>query len=56
MSSSALVTYTRLSPNCTKPRNHKIDTITIHCTAGQGTAKQILDLPHFVNSGGSACA
>lgn len=48
MSNSPLVTYTRLSPNCTKPRNHKIDTITIHCTAGQGTAKQILDLPRFV--------
>lgn len=47
LSNSPLVTYTRLSPNCTKPRNHKIDTITIHCTAGQGTAKQILDMAHF---------
>jgi hypothetical protein len=37
MSNSALVTYTQLSPNCTKPRNHKIDTITIHCTAGSKT-------------------
>lgn len=34
MSNSPLVTYTRLSPNCTKPRNHKIDTITIHHMAG----------------------
>ena len=34
MSNSPLVTYTRLSPNCNKPRNHVIDTITIHCMAG----------------------
>lgn len=34
MSNSSLVTYTALSPNCTKPRNHAIDTITIHCMAG----------------------
>lgn len=47
MSNSPLITYTRISPNRTSPRNHKIDTISIHCTAGQGTAKQILDLSHF---------
>ena len=47
MSNSSLVTYTRLSPNCNKPRNHAIDTITIHCTAGQGTAQTILSLPSF---------
>lgn len=35
MSNSSLVNYTKLSPNRTSPRNHKIDTITIHCTAGQ---------------------
>lgn len=34
MSNSAMVTYTKLSPNCTKPRNHAIDTITIHHMAG----------------------
>lgn len=34
MSNSPLVSYTLLSPNCNKPRNHKIDTITIHCMAG----------------------
>ena len=34
MSNSSLVTYTRLSPNCNSPRNHAIDTITIHCMAG----------------------
>ncbi len=32
--SSALVAYTKLSPNCSKPRKAKIDTITIHCMAG----------------------
>ena len=47
MSNSPLVTYTRLSPNCNKPRNHAIDTVTIHCTAGQGTAQSILGLPAF---------
>lgn len=34
MSNSSLVTYRRISPNRTSPRNHKIDTITIHCMAG----------------------
>ena len=31
---SHLVTYTKISPNKTSPRNHAIDTITIHCMAG----------------------
>ena len=30
MSNSTLVDYTRISQNRTSPRNHKIDTITIH--------------------------
>lgn len=34
MSNSKLVVYTKLSPNKTSPRNHKIDKITIHHTAG----------------------
>ena len=34
MSNSALVNYTRLSPNCDSPRNHAIDKITIHHMAG----------------------
>lgn len=34
MSNSSLVSYTKLSPNCSKPRTHKIDTITIHHMAG----------------------
>ena len=36
---SKLVTYTKLSPNCTKPRNHEIDTITIHVMAGNITVE-----------------
>ena len=32
---SPLVNYTKISPNKTSPRNHKIDTITIHCVVGQ---------------------
>ncbi len=32
---SSLVSYTRISPNRTKNRNHAIDTITIHCVVGQ---------------------
>lgn len=35
MSNSSLVSYTKISPNKTSPRNHKIDTITIHCYVGQ---------------------
>ena len=34
MSNSKLVSYTKLSPHCTKPRNHAIDKITIHHMAG----------------------
>lgn len=40
MSNSPLVSYTRISPNRTSPRNHKIDTITIHCYVGQVTVEQ----------------
>ena len=34
MSRSELVDYVKISPNSTNPRNHKIDTITIHHMAG----------------------
>ena len=34
MSNSSLVNYIKLSPNKTTGRNHTIDTITIHCMAG----------------------
>lgn len=40
MSNSNLVNYTRLSPNCNKPRNHAIDTITIHHMAGNLSVEQ----------------
>lgn len=49
MSKSSLVSYTKISPNRTSPRKHKIDTVTIHCAVGQFTAKQLLNLSHFVN-------
>ena len=35
MSNSSLVKFTKISPNRTSPRNHAIDTITIHCVVGQ---------------------
>lgn len=35
MGNSPLVNYTKISPNRTSPRNHKIDTITVHCVVGQ---------------------
>ena len=35
MSNSPLVEYTKISPNKTSPRNHAIDTISIHCVVGQ---------------------
>lgn len=45
---SPLVTYKRLSPNHSGLRNHKIDTITIHCMAAPWTAKRCCD--YFANS------
>lgn len=47
MGYSSLATYKKISPNRSTPRNHKIDTITIHCAVGQMTAKEILNLGHF---------
>ena len=47
MSNSSLATYKRLTGNY-DPRNHKIDTITIHCYVGQVTAKQGCD--YFYNT------
>lgn len=41
MSNSPLVSYTKISPNRNSPRNHKIDTITIHCTAGQTSVENL---------------
>lgn len=41
MSNSSLVDYTIISPNKTSPRNHAIDTITIHCVVGQCTVESL---------------
>lgn len=41
VSNSPLVSYTKISPNKTSPRNHKIDTITIHCYVGQVTVERL---------------
>lgn len=41
MSNSSLVSYTKISPNRTSPRNHKIDTITIHCYVGQASVESM---------------
>lgn len=40
-SNSSLVSHTRLSPNCTKPRNKAIDRISIHCVAGNCSVETI---------------
>lgn len=48
MGNSSLATYRRISPSRTSPRNHEIDTITIHCTAGQCTAQECAD---FLSNG-----
>jgi hypothetical protein len=41
MSNSPLVNYTKISPNKTSPRNHTIDTVTIHCVVGQLSVEAI---------------
>ena len=41
MSNSPLVNYTKISPNKSSPRNHAIDTITIHCVVGQCAVETI---------------
>lgn len=40
-SNSPLVNYTKISPNKNINRNHKIDTITIHCVVGQCSVETI---------------
>lgn len=39
MSNSKLISYTKLSPNHSGKRNHTIDTISIHCMAGNLTVE-----------------
>lgn len=50
MSNSSLATYKKISPNRTTPRNHVIDTISIHCAVGQVTAKQLINMDHIDTS------
>ena len=52
MSNSSLISYTKISPNKTSPRNHAIDTITIHCVVGQLSAESIAEC--FVESSAQA--
>lgn len=52
MSNSKLVSYTKLSPNCNKPRKSKIDTITIHHMAGNLSVEQCGEI--FAKSGRQA--
>ena len=44
MSNSSLVSYTKLSPNHSGKRNHVIDTISIHCMAGNLSVERCGDL------------
>ena len=48
MSNSPLVKYTKISPNRTSPRNHAIDTISIHCVVGQCSLETLGSI--FANS------
>lgn len=44
MSNSKLVSYTKLSPNCNKPKKSKIKKITIHHMAGDMTIENCLNM------------
>ncbi len=41
MSNSKLVSYTRISPHKSSPRNHAIDTVTVHCVVGQCSVESL---------------
>ena len=60
MSNSKLITYTRISPNRTSPRQGKIRGVAIHCTAGgrNKTARATADLTRFTaydRKNGASC-
>lgn len=44
MSNSSLSCMRMVSPFRNSPRNHSIDTITIHCTGGQGSVETLCNL------------
>lgn len=54
MSNSPLVDYIEISPNKNSPRNHIIDTITIHCVVGQCTIEALGHL--FASPSRQACS
>jgi hypothetical protein len=54
MSNSPLVNHTNISPNKTVPRNHVIDTITIHCVAGNCTVETIGNIFALTSRGASS--
>lgn len=41
MGNSPLVNFTKISPHKTSPRNHKIDTVSIHCYVGQASVESM---------------
>lgn len=47
MSDSKLAVYTKISPNSSNPRNHTIDTISIHCMAGNLSVETCLGMSSF---------
>lgn len=49
---SKLVSYTKISPNRTKNRNHAIDTISIHCVVGQCSVETLGNI--FANANADA--
>ncbi len=54
MSNGSLSCMRVISPNRNSPRNHKIDTITIHCVVGQMAIESLC--AHFSNSNlGASC-
>ena len=53
-SNSWLVEYTKISPNKSAPRNHAIDTITIHCMAGQLSVESCGNVFYKVSAQASA--
>lgn len=46
--SSGMEVYTKLSPNCTKPRGSVIKRLTPHCVAGNLSIERTLNLPRMV--------
>lgn len=58
MGYSPLATCVKISPNKTSPRNHAIDTVSIHCVVGQCTANAVINFGRFTkydNVHGASC-